>query len=151
MKRLKRWSLILVLAFVLISVLVFVLSLIFGSIALSQPREVEMNGLIIDQTQTKIGQEFFQNFVTFWQAPSGIKNYNYNILVTEMANRWGSWIWIEVNNRKVYGELLKPRSEEIEETAKKGVESVKKCLYQLEEYEKEVSGEEEDMKGTGIY
>lgn len=53
----------------LISVLVFVLSLVFGSIALAQ-REVEVDGLIIDQTQTRIGQEFFQNFVTFWEAPS---------------------------------------------------------------------------------
>jgi len=136
----------------LISVLVFVLSLVFGSAVLAQRGEVEIDGLIIDQTQTRIGQEFYQNFVTFWEAPLGIEDYN--ILITEMANpTWGSWIWIEVggfvSKEIVYREILKPRSEEIEKTAQKGVEVVKKYLYHLKEYGEEVS--EKDMKGTGIY
>jgi len=136
----------------LISVLVFVLSLVFGSAVLAQRGEVEIDGLIIDQTQTRIGQEFYQNFVTFWEAPLGIEDYN--ILITEMANpTWGSWIWVEVggfvSKEIVYREILKPRSEEIEKTAQKGVEVVKKYLYHLKEYGEEVS--EKDMKGTGIY
>jgi len=136
----------------LILVLVFVLSLVFGSAVLAQGGEVEIDGLIIDQTQTRIGQEFYQNFVTFWEAPLGIEDYN--ILITEMANpTWGSWIWVEVggfvSKEIVYREILKPRSEEIEKTAQKGVEVVKKYLYHLKEYGEEVS--EKDMKGTGIY
>jgi len=136
----------------LISVLVFVLSLVFGSAVLAQRGEVEIDGLIIDQTQTRIGQEFYQNFVTFWEAPPGIEDYN--ILITEMANpTWGSWIWIEVgglvSKEIVYRETLKPRLEEIEETAKKGVEVVREYLYRLIEYGKEVT--EKDMSGTGIY
>ena len=136
----------------LISVLIFVLSLVFGSALLAQGGEVEIDGLIIDQTQTRIGQEFYQNFVTFWEAPLGIEDYN--ILITEMANpTWGSWIWVEVggfvSKEIVYREILKPRSEEIEKTAQKGVEVVKKYLYHLKEYGEEVAGE--DMKGTGIY
>jgi len=136
----------------LISVLVFVLSLVFGSAVLAQRGEVEIDGLIIDQTQTRIGQEFYQNFVTFWEAPPGIEDYN--IVITEMANpTWGSWIWIEVgglvSKEIVYRETLKPRLEEIEETAKKGVEVVREYLYRLIEYGKEVT--EKDMSGTGIY
>ena len=136
----------------LISVLVFVLSLVFGSAVLAQRGEVEIDGLIIDQTQTRIGQEFYQNFVTFWEAPSGIEDYN--IVIVEMANpTWGSWIWIEVgglvSKEIVYRETLKPRLEEIEETAKKGVEVVREYLYRLIEYGKEVT--EKDMSGTGIY
>lgn len=143
----KRWGLISV-----FSVLIFVLSLVFGSALLAQGGEVEIDGLIIDQTQTRIGQEFYQNFVTFWEAPLGIEDYN--ILITEMANpTWGSWIWVEVggfvSKEIVYREILKPRSEEIEKTAQKGVEVVKKYLYHLKEYGEEVS--EKDMKGTGIY
>ena len=143
----KRWGLISV-----FSVLIFVLSLVFGSAVLAQGGEVEIDGLIIDQTQTRIGQEFYQNFVTFWEAPLGIEDYN--ILITEMANpTWGSWIWVEVggfvSKEIVYREILKPRSEEIEKTAQKGVEVVKKYLYHLKEYGEEVS--EKDMKGTGIY
>ena len=136
----------------LISVLVFVLSLVFGSAVLAQRGEVEIDGLIIDETQTRIGQEFYQNFVTFWEAPPGIEDYN--IVIVEMANpTWGSWIWIEVgglvSKEIVYRETLKPRLEEIEETAKKGVEVVREYLYRLIEYGKEVT--EKDMSGTGIY
>ena len=136
----------------LISVLVFVLSLVFGSAVLAQRGEVEIDGLIIDQTQTRIGQGFYQNFVTFWEAPPGIEDYN--IVIVEMANpTWGSWIWIEVgglvSKEIVYRETLKPRLEEIEETAKKGVEVVREYLYRLIEYGKEVT--EKDMSGTGIY
>ena len=136
----------------LISVLVFVLSLVFGSAVLAQRGEVEIDGLIIDQTQTRIGQEFYQNFVTFWEAPPGIEDYN--IVIVEMANpTWGSWIWIEVgglvSKEIVYRETLKPRLEENEETAKKGVEVVREYLYRLIEYGKEVT--EKDMSGTGIY
>ena len=143
----KRWGLISV-----FSVLIFVLSLVFGSAVLAQRGEVEIDGLIIEQTQTRIGQEFYQNFVTFWEAPLGIEDYN--ILITEMANpTWGSWIWVEVggfvSKEIVYREILKPRSEEIEKTAQKGLEVVKKYLYHLKEYGEEVS--EKDMKGTGIY
>ena len=143
----KRWGLISV-----FSVLIFVLSLVFGSALLAQGGEVEIDGLIIDQTQTRIGQEFYQNFVTFWEAPPGIEDYN--IVIVEMANpTWGSWIWIEVgglvSKEIVYRETLKPRLEEIEETAKKGVEVVREYLYRLIEYGKEVT--EKDMSGTGIY
>ena len=143
----KRWGLISV-----FSVLIFVLSLVFGSAVLAQRGEVEIDGLIIDQTQTRIGQEFYQNFVTFWEAPPGIEDYN--IVIVEMANpTWGSWIWIEVgglvSKEIVYRETLKPRLEEIEETAKKGVEVVREYLYRLIEYGKEVT--EKDMSGTGIY
>lgn len=128
----RRWGLILL--------LVFTLSLVFSSIALGQRREVEVNGLILDQTQTRIGQQFYENFVMFWESPSEIEDYN--ILVTEMASPiWGSWVRIEVNTVMVYEDLLKPRSENVEESAKKAVESVREYLYRL--YEKEAS---EDME-----
>ena len=145
----KRWGLISV-----FSVLVFMLSLVFGSIASAQQqREVEVDGLIVDQTQTRIGQEFYWNFVNVWEAPIGIKDH-YNIFIIERASpAWGSWIWIEVggfvSKEIVYREMLKPRVEEIEKTAKKGVEVVKEHLYHLKEYGKELG--ERDMAGTGIY
>jgi len=81
--------------------------------------------LVIDQTETRIGHEFYWNFVNVWEAPAGIKDYN--IFITERASPvWGSWIWIEVGDfvskEIVYQEILKSRSrsKEIEEAAKKG-------------------------------
>ena len=121
----------------------------FGSIASGQ---TEIDGLIIEQTQTRIGHEFYRNFVIFWEAPRGIKDYNI-IIIEKASPRWGSWIWIEVggfiSRKTVYRVLLKPRTEEIEEKAKKGVGVITEYLRHLQKYEKEVKGQ--DMTGNGIY
>lgn len=107
--------------------------------------EVEIGGLIIDQTQTRIGHDFYLHFVTFWLPPEGIEDYN--IFIIERASpHWGNWIWIKVNMDLVYRNMLKPRSEEIEEEAKKGVAVIRGYLYQ--KYKKEVK--EEDMIGEGM-
>lgn len=140
----------LLLGFLLIICFIAV-ELSFSSIAFGQE---EIAGLIIDQTQTRIGHEFYRNFVTFQEteALKGIKDYN--IIVIERASpRWGSWIWIEVGSfisrKTVHRTILKPRTEEIEEEAEKAVMVIKEYLDHLEEYEKEVRGK--DMKGNGVY
>lgn len=131
-------------------IVVFIaIELSFGSIAFGQ---AEIDGLVIEQTQTRTGHEFYRNFVTFWEAPRGVKGYNI-IIIEKASPRWGSWIWIEVvsfiSRKTVYRVLLKPRTEEIEEKAKKGVRVTTEYLYHLEEYEKEVKGK--DMTGNGIF
>lgn len=119
---------------------------------LAKGQEVEIDTLVIDRTQTKIGYEFYRNFINLWEPPQGVKGYN--ILITEKANpRWGSLIWIEVggliSKKIVYKKLLKPRTREIEEAAQEGISLIIAHLYRLREYEKEVTGK--DMVGNGIY
>ncbi|MBZ9577841.1 hypothetical protein KJA13_02275 [Patescibacteria group bacterium] len=107
----------------------------------------EITGLIIEQTMTKIGYEFYENFFIRWEAPKGIKGYN--IFIDERASPlWGSWIQIKVDTTMVWSKVLKPRSEEIEEAAKQAVEVTKGFLSRYEEYKRELEGP--DMVGSGI-
>ncbi len=120
-----------------------------GLIAFAQ--DVEIDYLIIDQTQTRIGHEFYRDFITFWEPPMGIKDYN--IFISEKANaRWGSWIQVEVggliSKNAVYKKLLKPRSGNAEEEAKIAIRAVRKHFTHLQEYEEELGGG--DLKGDGI-
>jgi len=128
----------------------------FSSVALGHIEsevEVEIDNLVIDKTQTRIGREFYRIFATFFE-PSGKVRGN-NIFISEKASaRWGSWIWIEVggviSKEIVYKKLLKPRAgaARIEKEAKEGVNMVNKYFDYLREYKKEL---EHDLKGNGIY
>lgn len=111
-------------------------------------KDIEMVGLVIDHTRSRIGNEFYQDFVTFWEVPPGVKDYN--IVISEQNEpRYGSWVAIEINDNLVYRALLKPGPEDIAATAREAIEVTRDFLFNLEEYEKSL--EEKDMKGKGIY
>lgn len=109
---------------------------------------IEIDGLIIDQTLTKIGHEFYEYFYALWQAPSDIKNFT--IFISEKTTMSStSLIWIEVHEMKIYENVLKPRTEEIEEAAQLGIEATQQFLFQYTQDQKQLGGE--DMRGTGIF
>lgn len=132
-------------------VVLFVLSLNFTFTVTAQEEvkreQIEIDGLIIDQTQTRSGHEFYQHFVTFWEAPEGSEGFN--IFVGERVSpQWGSWIWIKVNDVMVYRNVLRRRTEEIKEVAKKVVEIVKGYLYQYSINGKQL--EDSDIARDGL-
>jgi curli production assembly/transport component CsgE len=111
-------------------------------------KDIEIEGLLIDQTRSRIGHEFYQNFVSFWEAPAGAGHYN--LVISEQNEpRYGSWVSIGINDNLVYRAPVKPRAEDIAESAQEAIEVVRDFLSRWEEYEKSL--EEEDMKGKGIY
>lgn len=109
---------------------------------------IEIDGLIIDETHTKIGCDFFEYFYNVWEVPEGIKDYT--IYISEKAGaRMSTQIRILVNEIIVYQNFLQPRAEAIENAANQGVECTLQFLRQNEQEKKLLSGE--DLKGTGIF
>ncbi len=93
----------------------------------------EINGLIIEETMTKIGYEFYEYFFLLWEPPQ-VALKSYNILITERASpTWGSLVEIKIRENTVWSRVLRPRSEEIEEAVKQAVEATK---YYLQNYGK---------------
>jgi curli production assembly/transport component CsgE len=124
----------------------FALALAHGPSVWAQS-DVEIEGLIIDQTRSKMGHDFYQEFVTSWEEPPGVKAYN--IVIGEMNDpRLGNWVVLEIGD-SVYRALLKPRAEDIAQAATEAIAATGEYLLNLAEYEKSV--EEKDMKGKGIY
>lgn len=110
--------------------------------------QLEIDGLIIDETKTKIGRDFYDVFFTSWQRPQEIKGYT--IYIYEMAHpRFGSWIWIDVDETTVYQNVLRPRYDVIEEAAQSGIGATLQFLYRFNQDQRQLSGE--DMTGTGIF
>ncbi len=107
----------------------------------------EITGLIIEETMTRIGYDFYEYFFLLWEAPQGIAVKDYNILINEKASpMWGSWVRVDVGETTVWSKMLKPRSEEIEDAAKQAVEATKQYLYNYEKHQFQTA----DMVGTGI-
>lgn len=106
----------------------------------------EISGLIIEETMTKIGYEFYEYFFLLWEAPE-VEIKDYNIFINEKASPlWGSWVKVNIDGTTVWNRILRPRSEEIEEAVKQAIEATKQYLYNYEQYQFQT----EDMVGTGM-
>lgn len=115
-------------------------------IAAEEQLMAEITGLIIEETMTKIGYEFYEYFFLLWKPPQ-LGRRHYNILISERASPlWGSWIKVNIDENTVWSRVLRPRSEEIEEAVKEAIEATKNYLqnYQRRQFKSP------DLVGTGI-
>lgn len=116
----------------------------------SEQRDVvlEIDGLIIDETKTKSGKEFYDIFYRDWVAPEGAKNFS--IFIVEKPFRLNqTFIEISINETQVYQSFLQPRYEYIENLAVESIASTQFYLAQYEELLKQLGGE--DQSGSGIF
>lgn len=111
----------------------------------------EITGLIVEDTMTRIGREFYEYFHVLWEEPEGLSDYN--IYITERADaRWGSLIQVEINvnmtNTPVWAKVLRPRSAEVEEAAEEAVQVTYDAILNYEQMRQALEGD--DMLGDGI-
>ncbi len=121
-------------------ILIISLLIIFcNSLSYSQDKEIE--GFINDQTKTKVGRDFYEAFLKLWEATETEK---LSITIDELTDpRWGTQIFVYVENTMVYNSMLKTRLEDVDEKADEAVQSVinfivNRALFQqyLEEEQK---------------
>jgi curli production assembly/transport component CsgE len=108
--------------------------------------DIEVNGLIIDQTRTRIGQNFYREFSTLWGEPQIEMAYNITIQETPDA-RWGNMITVLVNNHTVYRTTIGTRSSEINKNVATALNQTRFFMrYLLNNNE---SNDNVDLKGKG--
>ncbi|MHA7128919.1 CsgE family curli-type amyloid fiber assembly protein [Algoriphagus namhaensis] len=109
---------------------------------------LEIDGLVIDETKTKSGREFYDLFYRDWTAPEGAKNYS--IFIVEKPFRLNqTFIEVSINETMVYQTFLQPRYEFIETIAQESIASTQFYLAQYEELVRQLGGE--DQSGSGIF
>ena len=87
--------------------------------------EMGITGLVIDQTRSRVGQEFYENFYRKWMSLPASFRDGYNIVVGEFYNpKYGFVLSVKVDGTLVYQSFTMPRSEEIEERAKEAIGAV---------------------------
>jgi curli production assembly/transport component CsgE len=105
-----------------------------------------ISGLVLDETMTRIGREFFEQFCLLWEAPTtGLSGYN--VIISEKASpMWGVWIMVSVDDVPIWSKVLKPRSEEIEAE----IEEARAIVYEYVSNYEQYQVQTEDMVGTGF-
>jgi|GEM_PF-6611518 len=109
---------------------------------------LEIEGLVLDKTRTKLGRDFYDVFYSRWNPPEEIQGFNVTISEKPLP-RMGTMVTVEINSRAVYRQRLTPRYAEIEQKAGQAVNVSLRYLYNYDQYQRQLSNE--DLKGSGIY
>lgn len=119
---------------------------LLSPIVWAQSTDVEIDGLVMDQTKTKIGHDFANNFTLSWETAAT----GYNIIIDEQVDFLaGSWVSIEINGNLVFKALLKPNPDMLEDLAKEAVADCNQFLADQNAANENLE-QERDMKGDGI-
>jgi len=114
----------------------------------STDADIEIDGLIFDETKTKSGRDFYDYFYNHWEAPPGARNYS--IYITEKPYRLMiTQIEVKINETTVFQSFLQPRTSYIEEIAQLAVNRTRLYLANYEELMRQLEGD--DRSGTGIF
>ena len=81
---------------------------------------MEIDGMVIDETRSKVGRDFYDVFYTNWQQPPD--TYNFSIRIAEQPSpSLGTIIYVEVNDTETFRMRLQPRYEFIQQAGQYAV------------------------------
>jgi curli production assembly/transport component CsgE len=88
---------------------------------------LEIDGVVMDETMSKSGREFYEIFFSNWRKPVAYKNYY--IKIKERPFRMNNTV-IEVylKERLLYQQMMRRRYDEVEMMAKQAVSSVERQI-----------------------
>ena len=110
--------------------------------------EIEIDGLLVDDTKTKTGKDFYDLFYGSWEAPKEAKNFT--ITISEKPFRLSSTlIVVSINDTPVYQSVLQPRQDIVEGLSQDAISTTQSYLANYEEIMKQLNGD--DMAGSGIF
>ncbi|KAA3610549.1 MAG: hypothetical protein DWQ05_21245 [Calditrichaeota bacterium] len=109
--------------------------------------DLEIDGLVVDETQTKLGHDFYEIFYSQWETPRNSKDFTI-VIKEKPLPRIGTQVTIEIHEKPIFIRFLQPRFDAIEETAKQGVHFAEQYLFNFEEIKRNL--ESEDLHGSGI-
>jgi len=114
----------------------------------SRDADIEIDGLLFDETKTKSGRDFYDYFYSGWEAP--VKAKNYSIFITEKPYRLTTtMVEIKINETLVFQSFLQPRGDIIEMLAQQAVARTRLYLQNYEAIVKQLEGD--DRSGSGIF
>lgn len=110
--------------------------------------ELEVDGLVMDGTITKVGRDFYDMFFSIWVAPQSAKNFT--ILIKEMIlPGMATQISVFVNETEVFKQRVQPRYEVLEQMSKYANQMAMQYLNNYEKMKAQL--EDEDQQGTGLF
>lgn len=88
-------------------------------------------GIITNQVITAAGQDFYQFFASAWRDKNGSERYMLAVHERPTA-RWGSEVWIEFKQRRVFRTFLPPARAGIRPIGEQAADIVYRSVLQLD-------------------
>lgn len=108
---------------------------------------MEITGLVMDETITKLGRDFYDLFFTNWNSFS---DEDYIIKIIEKpAPGTRTLVSIEINDNMIFQQFLQPKYNYIEALADYAVNVSTEYLQNYTELQKQLNNA--DLQGEGIY
>lgn len=114
----------------------------------SKDIKLGISGMIIDNTKTKAGRDFYTKFYNQWTT-SGIQN-RHMIRISEEPYRLRSTIIrVSVDDKVIFSSLLQPRESIIESMSQEAFYQVRGYVENYEAIMRQIGSD--DTSGDGIY
>jgi len=82
-----------------------------------------LSGIVVNRTVTVLGNDFYQYFARAWREKDG--DHRYSISVHERPSaRWGSEIWIQYRQQRVFHMFLSPARQAAKEISEQAAQLV---------------------------
>ena len=125
-----------------ISSLLVAFTLLFTSLC-HATREVEIGGLLLDNTKSRLGHDFYYEFSQLWRDIPNTQGINVQI-IEQLVPRAGTRLSLRLNGRTIYvthfGRRQTPVKEKVEQAIFILIDAMKRSQYQQDSL---------DMAGDG--
>ena len=112
------------------------------------PVDLEIEGIIVDATNTKVGRDFYDMFYNNWDPGENLPQLSITISEKPLPSR-GSQVIVYIEDDIIFQRFLQPRYDEIKENSDLARLVAMQYLQNYESLQKQLQGE--DLSGTGIY
>ncbi len=112
------------------------------------PLDLEIGEMVFDETITKVGRDFYDEFFTKWSNPTTIKDFSITIKERPMPGM-GTQIRVFIDEHEILTQFIRPNLEQIEMLAGYSVGLAEQYLLNYQEIQAQLQSE--DQSGTGIF
>lgn len=98
-----------------------------------------LGGLILDETRSKMGSNFYSVFYKHWEDPKNVQNFTITVSEQPMPSR-GTLVQVEIDNQLVFRNRLEPRYYKTEQAAKQAVKICQRRLQRIAATQNEMAG-----------
>lgn len=110
--------------------------------------EVEISNLVLNKTITKLGDDFYEAFAKSWAPPANL-DLSYIKIGEAPSARWGSLLYITVNDKVLFRTNVSTRSRNVDEIARQAAQNILIQLIREEMYKHQQEGAS-DLAGDGL-
>jgi curli production assembly/transport component CsgE len=112
------------------------------------PLDLEIGEMVFDETITKVGRDFYDEFYTNWSNPTQIKDFSITIKEMPMPGI-GTQITVLIDDFELLKQFIRPNQEMIEMLSEYTVQLASQYLINYQEIQAQLQSE--DQLGTGIF